>query len=58
MNSKFGFMKTEANMHKKIVNKRSKEIYGQWQILWEKLLFGQFLVSSPFPLLAMLKNNE
>ena len=33
-------------------------IYNQWQKLWEKLLFGQFCVSLPFPLLTMLRNNE
>ena len=31
---------------------------NQWQKLWEKLLFGQFCVSLPFPLLTMLRNNE
>ena len=32
--------------------------YNQWQKLWEKLLFGQFCVSTPFLLLTRLKNNE
>ena len=32
--------------------------YNYWQKLWEKLLFVQFLVSAPFPLLTMLRNNE
>ena len=32
--------------------------YNQWQITWEKLLLGQFLVSTTFPLLTMLWNNE
>ena len=32
--------------------------YNQWQKLWEKVLFGQFCVSLPFPLLTMLRNNE
>ena len=32
--------------------------YSQWQNSWERLLFGQFCVSTPFPLLTMLKNNE
>ena len=31
---------------------------NQWQKLWEKLLFGQFCVSSPFPFLPMLRNIE
>ena len=30
----------------------------QWQKLWEKLLFGQFHVSTHFPLLTMLRNNK
>ena len=32
--------------------------YNQWQKLWEKPLFGQFCVSLPFFLLAMLRNND
>ena len=33
--------------------------YNQWQKLWEKLIFGQFFVSAPFPLsLTMLRLNE
>ena len=30
---------------------------NQWQKLWEKLLFGQFCVSVPFPFWTMLRNN-
>ena len=32
--------------------------YNQGQKLWEKPLFEQFRVSTPFPLLAMLRNND
>ena len=32
--------------------------YNQCQKLWEKLQFGQFCVSTPFPLSTMLRNNE
>ena len=32
--------------------------YNQWQKLWEKLLFGQFRVSTPFPPLTILRNNQ
>ena len=32
--------------------------YNQLQKLWEKLLFGRFRVSTPFPLLKALRNNE
>ena len=38
--------------------KRLIKDYNKWQKLWEKLLFGQFCVSTHFPLLTMLKNNE
>ena len=34
------------------------ENYNLWQKLWEKLLFGQFRVPNPFPLLTRLRNNE
>ena len=32
--------------------------YNQRQKLWKKLLFGQFCVSTLFPLLTMLRNND
>ena len=32
--------------------------YNQLQKLWGKLLFEQFRVSTPFPILTMLRNNE
>ena len=37
---------------------RTNSICNQWQKLWEKLLFEQFRVSTPFLLLPMLRNNE
>lgn len=37
---------------------KSKAIYKQWQKLWEKLLFGQFSVSPPFPSFTMLRNKD
>ena len=38
--------------------KEVRYIYDQLQKLWEKLLFGQFRVSTPFSPLTMLRNNE
>ena len=48
---------TEMNKFHEPV-KEVRYIYNQLQKLWEKLLFGQFRVSTPFPLLTMLRNNE
>ena len=31
---------------------------NQWRSEWERLVFGQFCFSIPFPLLTMLRNNE
>ena len=30
---------------------------GQWQKLWQKLLFEEFCVSTPFPVFTMLRKN-
>ena len=42
----------------KQINRINFPNYNQWQKLWKKRLFGQLLVSTPFPLLTMLRNNE
>ena len=31
---------------------------NQWQKLWQKLLFEEFCVSTPFSLFTMSRNNE
>ena len=36
-----------------IFQKSIRKSYNKWQKLWEKLLFGQFCVSLPFPLLTI-----
>ena len=42
----------------KKLTKSLKNSYNQWQKIWEKLLFRQFCISTPFPLLTVLRNNE